>query len=119
LNLLFASSACGEQKLLASRLTIVFSSLLDLDRASRTENAQAFDFLGQLTAGGRGYWLQLTSRSWNALCWMVVGLVTTVSGWLGVIAVVMVLRATVARSASSDWKLWTGSPSGVSPVVCY
>ena len=29
------------------------------------------------------------------------------------IAVVMVLRATVAKSASSDWKLWTGSPSGL------
>ena len=30
----------------------------------------------------------------------------------------MVLRASVARSASSDWKLCTGNPSAVSPVVC-
>src|ERR1700722_18291289 len=31
----------------------------------------------------------------------------------------MVLRASVARSASSEWKLCTGRPSSVSPVVCF
>ena len=51
-----------------------------LDRASRTEKAQALDAAAQLVVRGRRYWLQLTPRSWNALCWMVVGLVTMVSG---------------------------------------
>ena len=48
-----------------------------------------------------------------------VGRVKTVRGWCGVIAVVMVLRATVARSASSVWKLCTGRPSSVRPMVCF
>jgi hypothetical protein len=48
-----------------------------------------------------------------------VGLVTMVSGWFGVIAVVMVFRAMVARSASSVSKLCTSNPSGVRLVVCY
>jgi 3-oxoacyl-[acyl-carrier protein] reductase len=51
-----------------------------LNRASRTEKAQALDAAAQLVVRGRRYWLQLTPRSWNALCWMVVGLVTMVSG---------------------------------------
>ena len=51
-----------------------------LERASRTENAQALDAAAQSAVRGRRYWLQLTPRSWNALCWMVVGLVTMVSG---------------------------------------
>ena len=51
-----------------------------LGRASRTEKAQALDAAAQLVVRGRRYWLQLTPRSWNALCWMVVGLVTMVSG---------------------------------------
>ena len=51
-----------------------------LVRASRTEKAQALDAAAQLVVRGRRYWLQLTPRSWNALCWMVVGLVTMVSG---------------------------------------
>ena len=44
-----------------------------------------------------------------------VGLVSTVSGWSGVsrIAVMMVLLANVARSASNVRKLCTGKPSGV------
>jgi hypothetical protein len=36
-----------------------------------------------------------------------------------VIAVVMVLRAKVARSAGSERKLCTGRPSSVRPVVCF
>src|SRR5271166_2588929 len=51
-----------------------------LDGASRTENAQALDWAAQLAARCWRYWLQLRLRSWNAFCWMVVGLVTTVSG---------------------------------------
>ena len=51
-----------------------------LDRASRTEDVQAFDSAAQLAAGRWCYWLQLTLSSWNALCCMVVGLVTTMSG---------------------------------------
>jgi len=89
-----------------------------LNPASRTEKAQALDPAAQLAERGQYYWLQLTPRSWNAFCWMAVGLVATVSRWLGVIAVVMVLRATVARSASNVRKLWTGSACSVSPVVC-
>ena len=54
----------------------------------------------------------------NALCCIGVGLVSTVSGKLGVIAVTMVLRAKVARSASREWKLCTGSPSPVRRVIC-
>lgn len=54
----------------------------------------------------------------NALCWIGVGPVSTVSGKVGVIAVMTVLRTKVARSASSEWKLCTGSRSSVRPVVC-
>ena len=48
-----------------------------------------------------------------------VGLVTTVSGWFGVIAVTTVFRAIVPRSASNVWKLCTGRPSGLNFVVCF
>ena len=57
--------------------------------------------------------------SWKALRCVSVGLVTTVSGWFGVIAVTTVFRAIVARSASNVWKLCTGNPSDVNFVVCF
>ena len=40
-----------------------------------------------------------------------------VKGRSGAMAVTMVLRARVARSASRLWKLWTGAPSAVRPVA--
>jgi len=47
---------------------------------------QTLDPAAQLVERGRHYWLQLTPRKLERLVLMVVGLVTTVSGWLGVIA---------------------------------
>lgn len=49
---------------------------------------------------------------------MGVGLAVIVIGRFGEIAVVTVLRASVARSAIRLWKLWTGKPSSVCLVVC-
>ena len=48
-----------------------------------------------------------------------IGLVSTVSGKPGATAVMMVLRANVARSTSSVRKLCTGLPSRVTPVVSF
>ena len=48
---------------------------------------------------------------------MGVGRVRTVKGRSGAMAVTIVLRASVARSASRLWKLWTGAPSAVRPVA--
>jgi Copper chaperone PCu(A)C len=59
------------------------------------------------------------SNSSNALRWTSVGRVSTVIGKFGATAVMIVLRASVARSASRVWKLCTGNPSGVTPVVCF
>ena len=68
-------------------------------------------------SGATGY--TPTLRSCRAFCWIAVGLVTTFSGRLGVIAVTRMLRVMVARSLSNVWKLCTGKPSGVCPVVCF
>ena len=46
-----------------------------------------------------------------------VGRVCRTKAWSGLSAVTTVLRASVARSASRLWKLWTGRPSGVRAVA--
>src|SRR5271157_4026151 len=86
--------------------------------ASLFHKPQLFD-LARLVPARRGlYWVQLTARRSKALLWMGVGRVVIVKGRSGARAVVTVFRVMVARSAISVWKLWTGRPSGVRPVVC-
>src|SRR5208282_1062215 len=69
--------------------------------------------------GGRGYWVQAIGkpRRLKAFCWIGVGRVRMVKVRSAAVAVTTVLRASVARSASRLWKLWTGAPSWVRPVA--
>jgi len=44
------------------------------------EIVQVVELLSRPIVGRRCYWRKLSPSSWNALCWMGVGLVSMVSG---------------------------------------
>jgi hypothetical protein len=67
--------------------------------------------------GGSVYWVRALSRSSRAFFWMGVGRAVMVKGMPGAVAISTVFLVSVARSAIRVWKLWTGRPSGVRPVV--
>src|SRR5271166_3754658 len=89
-----------------------------LDGTSPFRETHHIDLARQALAGRGLYWVWVTPRSWKAFVWMGVGRAVMVKGIPGAIAVSTVFLVSVARSAMRVWKLWTGRPSSVRPVVC-
>ena len=91
-----------------------------LGRASLFGDAQPIDPLLKWSARWAVYWVQATEtpRRLRAFCWIGVALAVIVKGSSGVRAVTTVFLVRVMRSAIRVWKLWTGSPSSVRPLVC-
>src|SRR5271166_1497440 len=93
-------------------------SRLRLNGTSPFRETHHIDLARQALAGRGLYWVRVTPRSWKAFVWMGVGRAVMVKGIPGAIAVSTVFLVSVARSAMRVWKLWTGRPSSVRPVVC-
>src|SRR5208337_2661252 len=96
----------------------LLASTASLAGVSLFAETHVVDPAREVPAGRGFYWVQETPRRAKAFFWMGVGRVVMVKGRSGAMAVVTVFLVSVARSASRVWKLWTGRPSSVRPVVC-